>query len=78
MLVDDPATPFSFSKFSLPPKMATYTLWCLIEGDKSVFEVTIPVDSNIYHLQEKIKQATYHQLEKFPTKDLTLWKVCYF
>jgi hypothetical protein len=58
--------------------MATYTLWCLIEGDKSQFTVTIPIDSYIYDLKVKIKQERSPLLEKFPAKDLILWKVCYF
>ena len=53
-----------------------YTLWCLIHGDKTVFKVKIPIDSDIDDLKDKIKQECY--LEKVAAKDLVLWKVRYF
>ena len=56
----------------------TYTLWCLIDGDKSVFTVEVPIDGLIDKLKVNIKERRSRYLEKFDAKDLTLWKVCYF
>ena len=58
--------------------MATNTLWCLIEGDKTMFKVTIPIDSDIDVLKDKIKQKKSHRLEQFDAAELILWKACYF
>ena len=58
--------------------MSMYTLWCLLEGDKSVFQVEIPIGGNIDNLKDKIKQKCSHHLEKLDAKDLVLWKVRYF
>jgi hypothetical protein len=56
----------------------TYNLWCLIEGDKTMFGVTIPIDNYISHLRDRIKQMRSRYLEKFDSVDLILWQVCYF
>ena len=60
-------------------KMATdtYTLGCLIDGDKFVFKVEVPIDGLIDKLKDNIKEKRSRYLEKFDAADLTLWKVCY-
>jgi hypothetical protein len=55
-----------------------YTLWCFIEGAKTVFKVDIPIDSDIDDLKDSIKQKSSPHLDKFDAADLILWKVCYF
>ena len=57
---------------------STYTLWCLIDGDKTPFRVIIPIDNYIDDLKDSIKQKCSPNLDKFAAKDLILWKVCYF
>jgi Crinkler effector protein N-terminal domain len=57
---------------------STYTLLCLIDGDKNPFKVIIPIDSDIDGLKDSIKQKCSPMLEKFDAADLILWKVCYF
>jgi hypothetical protein len=57
---------------------STYTLWCLIDGDKTTFKVIIPIDSDIADLKDSIKQKCSPMLDNFAAKDLILWKVCYF
>ena len=51
----------------------TYTLGCLIDGDKSVFTVTVPIDGYTYDLKEKIKQKRSRYLKNYDAKDLILW-----
>ena len=58
--------------------MSMSTLWCLIDGDKTVFSVEIPINSSIDSLKNKIKQQRSIRLEKFDAADLILWKVHYF
>jgi hypothetical protein len=58
--------------------MSMYTFWCLLEGDKAVFKVEIPIGGNIDDLKERIKQKCSLLLDKFAAKDLILWKVRYF
>ena len=52
--------------------LSTYTLWCLIDGDKTPFSVIIPIDSYIDDLKDSIKQKCSQMLEKFDAKDLIL------
>ena len=56
--------------------MSTYKLWCLIDGDKTVFDVVIPMNEYIANLKASIKEqginVTKHAVD---AKDLTLWKV---
>ena len=56
----------------------TYTLCCLVDGDKTTFDVEVPIDGLIRQLKKKIKKERSRYLEKFDAADLTLWKVCYF
>jgi hypothetical protein len=70
---------FSLSHFSLPYKMSsTYTLWCLVDGANTLFDVSIQTDSNISHLKRRIKQECSPDLDKFSAANLILWQVCYF
>jgi hypothetical protein len=57
---------------------STYTLWCLIDGDKTLFKVFIPIDGDIDDLKDSIKQKRSPDLDKFSAANLTLWRVCYF
>ncbi|KAF8273503.1 hypothetical protein EI94DRAFT_1795256 [Lactarius quietus] len=54
---------------------STYTLWCLIDGDKTAFKVVIPIHSDIDDLKDSIKQKRSHHLAKFDAADLILWKL---
>jgi hypothetical protein len=56
--------------------MSTYTLLCLIDGDKTMFDVVIPIDSIIDELKELIKKVGINATEHAVlAKELTLWKV---
>jgi crinkler effector protein len=70
--------PLSLSNFSHSPKMSTYSLWCLIEGEKDLFKVMIPINSDVYDLKEEIKKTQSNFLQKVDASGLILWKVRYF
>ena len=57
---------------------STYTIWCLIEGTKSVFKVNIPINADIDDLKDGIKQKSSPYLDKSSAAELILRKVCYF
>ena len=58
--------------------MSEYTLWCLIEGDKTPFPVNVLSTTPIDGLKTAIKDKSSPSLEKFDAKDLIIWKVHYF
>jgi hypothetical protein len=43
-----------------------------------MFDVSIPIDSNISYLKRSIKQECSPDLDKFSAANLILRKVCYF
>ena len=56
--------------------MSTYKLWCLIDGDKTVFCVVIPMNEDISNLKESIKEKDKNGvLSNVDAKALTLRKV---
>jgi Crinkler effector protein N-terminal domain len=54
-------------------------LFCLIQNEPpalpSVFEVTVPVNAKVAHLQKAIKQEKAPELDQFAADSLVLWKV---
>jgi hypothetical protein len=55
----------------------TRALWCLIEGDSTLFEVTAPVTASIHRLKQLIHEERKNGvLRKVDASDLVLWKVC--
>ena len=58
--------------------MSEYTLWCLVEGDKTPFSVNVLSTISIGELKSAIKDKTSPSLENFDAKDLIIWKVHYF
>jgi hypothetical protein len=54
----------------------TYTLWCLIDGDKTPFNVIIPIYSYIDDLKDSLECSS--MLENLDASNLIPWKVCYF
>ena len=58
--------------------MSTYTLWCLIEGYKTLFKVMIPINSDIDDLRKEIKEKKSNLFQEVDASDLILWKVRYF
>jgi hypothetical protein len=58
---------------------ATHTLWCLIEGESTVFSVMAPLNTNINDLKELIRgKGVYGALRGVDAKDLILFKVRLF
>jgi hypothetical protein len=56
--------------------IAHRTLWCLIEGDSTTFQVIAPVNANIDRLKELVHEKCKNTLSNVDGKDLVLWKVC--
>jgi hypothetical protein len=56
----------------------TYTLWCIADGDNTVFSVTVLSSISIDELKNKIKEAKSNFLQRVDASDLTLSKVRYF
>jgi Crinkler effector protein N-terminal domain len=58
--------------------MSEYSLWCLIERDKTPFSVDLLPTLSIDQLKRKIKSGRSRMLEKYDAADLILWKVRHF
>jgi hypothetical protein len=65
--------PSSILKTDDPP----LTLWCLIEGQSSPFEVGIPASTDIGDLKEAIKVKKTPELDRYAADSLILFKVCH-
>ena len=53
---------------------ATYTLWCLIEGDEDPLTIEAPINVFIDNLKILVKERE-RRLEKVYARELVLWKV---
>jgi Crinkler effector protein N-terminal domain len=60
------------------PGEQTRTLWCLVDGDYSPFDVTVYDNHNINRLKESIKEKKNQLLFKEDASSLELWKVRIF
>jgi len=54
-----------------------YTLWCYVEGDKTLFSVIPPSTTSIDMLKKLIKKERSNFLRGVDAADLTLFKVGY-
>ena len=54
-----------------------YTLWCYVEGDKTLFPVVSPSTTSMGILKKLIKEENSNFLQGVDAKDLTLFKVGY-
>jgi Crinkler effector protein N-terminal domain len=50
-------------------------LWCVINGESTPFDVTVPANSNISQLKERIHQKNKNTFSDIDAKNLDLWKV---
>jgi hypothetical protein len=67
------------SATSNPPAVsAEYELWCLVEGDRTPFPVTVPTGTHVAGLKERIHDKGINASDAVLAKDLTLWKVSKF
>ena len=55
----------------------SYKIWCLVEGDKNPFSVTVSSTRFIGELQKIIKKERNNDFQRVDASDLTLWKVRY-
>jgi hypothetical protein len=54
----------------------TYLIWCLVEGDGTLFPVVDSLRKTVIELKELIKEKCKNGvLKNVDAKDLTLWKV---
>ena len=52
------------------------TLWCLIDGDPTPFDVSCPLDNNVHQMKKLLLEEGKHGvLRNVDAKDLVLWKV---
>ncbi|KAF9997291.1 hypothetical protein BGZ65_007124, partial [Modicella reniformis] len=51
------------------------TIWCVVDGESSVFHVDIPADQSVSHLKAAIKKAKRPAFNDIVMDRLTLWKV---
>jgi hypothetical protein len=65
------------SAISNPPAVsAEYELWCLVEGDRTPFPVTVPTGTHVARLKKLVHaEGINGVLKDVDAKDLTLWKV---
>jgi Crinkler effector protein N-terminal domain len=64
------------SATSNPPAVsAEYELWCLVEGDRTPFPVTVPTGTHVAGLKKLIRADGINASDTVLAKDLTLWKV---
>jgi Crinkler effector protein N-terminal domain len=64
------------SATSNPPAVsAEYELWCLVEGDRTPFPVTVPTGTHIAGLKELVFVKRKSILRDVDAADLKLWKV---
>jgi Crinkler effector protein N-terminal domain len=50
-------------------------LWCIIDGESTPFDVTVPGNTNINQLKERIYQNNKYTFRDIDAKNLDLWKV---
>jgi hypothetical protein len=57
----------------------SYELWCLVQGDDTLFPIVTPRTTSIGVLKEHIKRARENTLfHKVDASSLDLWQVRYF
>ena len=56
---------------------APYTLWCYVEGCKTLFSVISPSTASVDILKNLIKEENSNLLQGVNASDLTLFKVGY-
>jgi hypothetical protein len=54
----------------------TYELFCLVQGDSTVFSVDVPTSKSVSKLRQLIYETAIHASKRdILAKDLILWKV---
>ncbi|KAG8904540.1 Chromosomal serine/threonine-protein kinase jil-1 [Tulasnella sp. 403] len=51
------------------------TLFCILENSKESFPVTVMKRGTVHNLKKAIKEEVSPELDKVPTRNLTLWKL---